>query len=224
MNRTGRYQGEYRRTPHPDRAVNGAVVQGRALDVTGLPTVVFGHRSLMWWGTLGLMAIEGTVFALAIMTYFYLRSHQETWPLTSLPPDLTWGTLNTIVMLVSFVPAHLAKKAGEALKLRSVQVWLVISCLFGVSFCAIRAMEFAALNVRWDSNAYGSVVWLLLGLHTTHIVTDLIDTIVLTVLFFTGPLDGKRYGDVSENSFYWYFVVATWLPIYFVIYWGARTT
>ena len=204
--------------------MNGAEVKGRALDVRELPTVVFGHRSLMWWGTLGVMAIEGTVFALAIMAYFYLRSHQTTWPITALPPDLLWGTTNLVVMLVSFLPAHLAKKAAEALKLRQVQVWLVVSTLFGIAFCVVRAFEFATLNVRWDSNAYGSVVWLLLGLHTTHIVTDLVDTIVLTVLFFTGPLDGKRYVDVSENSFYWYFVVATWIPIYLVIYWGARTT
>lgn len=200
----------------------GTVVKGRALDVSGLPTVVFGHRSLMWWGTLGVMAIEGTVFALAIMAYFYLRSHQATWPLTSLPPDLLWGTLNTGVMLASFVPAHLAKKAAERLQLRRVQLWLVVSCLFGVVFTVIRACEFAALNVRWDSSAYGSVVWLLMGLHTTHILTDLLDTIVLTVMFFTGPLDGKRYVDVSENSFYWYFVVAAWIPIYLVVYWGAR--
>jgi cytochrome c oxidase subunit III len=204
--------------------MNGVEVKGRALDVRELPTVVFGHRSLMWWGTLGVMAIEGTVFALTIMAYFYLRSHQTTWPITSLPPDLLWGTTNLVVMLVSFLPAHLAKKAAEAMKLRQVQVWLVVSTLFGIAFCIIRAFEFATLNVRWDSNAYGSVVWLLLGLHTTHIVTDLLDTIVLTVLFFTGPLDGKRYVDVSENSFYWYFVVATWIPIYLVIYWGARTT
>jgi heme/copper-type cytochrome/quinol oxidase subunit 3 len=33
-----------------------------------------------------------------------------------------------------------------------------------------------ALNVSWDANAYGSVVWLLLGLHTTHLITDTIDT------------------------------------------------
>jgi cytochrome c oxidase subunit III len=201
---------------------NEAVVKGRALDVAGLPTVVFGHRSLMWWGTLGVMAIEGTVFALAVMAYFYLRSHQETWPITSRAPDLLWGTLNTVVLLVSFLPAHLAKKAAEELSLQRVRIWLVVSVLFGVAFTVIRGFEFATLNTRWDSNAYGSVVWLLLGLHTTHIVTDLIDTIVLTVLFFTGPLDGKRYVDVSENSFYWYFVVATWIPIYLVIYWGAR--
>jgi heme/copper-type cytochrome/quinol oxidase subunit 3 len=202
--------------------MSGAVQKGRALDVAGLPTVVFSHRSLMWWGTLGLMAIEGTVFGLAVMAYFYLRSHQATWPITSLPPDLLWGTLNLLVMLASFLPAHFAKRAAERLELRGVRIWLVVSVVFGVLFCALRAMEFATLNVRWDSNAYGSVVWLLLGLHTTHIVTDLVDTIVLTVLFFTGPLDGKRYVDVSENSFYWYFVVATWIPIYLVIYWGAR--
>ena len=197
-------------------------VQGRALDVSQLPTVVYGHRSLMWWGTLGLMAVEATVFALAIMAYFYLRSHQDTWPLSSLPPDLFWGTLNTGVMLVSFLPAHLAKKAAEKMELRRVQLWLVVSVAFGLAFTVIRCFEFAALNVRWDSSAYGSVVWLLLGLHTTHIVTDLLDTIVLAVLFFTGPLDGKRFVDVSENSFYWYFVVATWIPIYLVIYWGGR--
>ena len=201
-----------------------AVVRGAALDVSQVPTIAFSHRSLMWWGTLGVMAIEGTVFALAAMAYFYLRSHQATWPITSLPPDLLWGTVNTGVMLVSFFPAHMAKRAAEKFDLHGVRLWLVVSTFFGVVFVAIRFLEFSTLNVRWDSNAYGSVVWLLLGLHTTHIITDLIDTIVLTVLFFTGPLDGKRYVDVSENSFYWYFVVATWIPIYLVIYWGARTT
>jgi cytochrome c oxidase subunit III len=55
-----------------------------------------------------------------------------------------------------------------------------------------------------------------------HMVTDWLDTLVLGVLFFTGPLEGKRFVDVSENSMYWYFVVWTWIPIYLVIYWGAR--
>jgi heme/copper-type cytochrome/quinol oxidase subunit 3 len=198
------------------------IVKGRALDVSELPTIVFGHRSLMWWGTLGVMAIEGTVFALAVMAYFYLRSHQETWPITSNPPDLVWGIVNTAILVVSVVPAVLAQKASEKLSLRGVQIWLVVSVLFGIAFAVVRGFEFATLNVRWDSSAYGSVVWLLMGLHTTHIVTDLLDTIVLTVLFFRGPLDGKRYVDVSENSFYWYFVVATWIPIWLVVYWGAR--
>ena len=192
------------------------------LDVRELPSFRFGHAGLMWWGTLAVMAIEGTAFALAVMAYFYLRSHSATWPVYALPPDLLWGTVNTLVMLASLVPNQLAKRAAERQSVQGVRLWLGVALLFAFAFLALRVLEFGALNVRWDSSAYGSVVWLLMGLHTVHILTDWLDSIVLAVLFFTGPLDGKRFVDVSENSFYWYFVVGAWLPIYFVVYWGAR--
>ena len=86
----------------------------------------------------------------------------------------------------------------------------------------IRIFEFQSLNVWWDSNAYGSAVWTLLGLHTAHLVTDLVDSLVLTVLMFTGPLTETKLVDVSENALYWYFVVLSWLPIYAVIYIAPR--
>jgi len=202
--------------------MNDTVTRAGTLDVSQLPSYAFSHRSPMWWGTMGMIAIEGTVFALTIVTYFYLRSHVTTWPMTALPPDLLWGTLNTAIMVASLWPNEMAKKAGEAHDAHRVRLWLGISLLFGLAFLLVRVFEFAALNVRWDSNAYGSVVWTLLGFHTAHLVTDWADSAVLEVLFFKGPLEGRRFVDVSENSFYWYFVVIAWLPIYFVIYWGAR--
>jgi heme/copper-type cytochrome/quinol oxidase subunit 3 len=100
--------------------------------------------------------------------------------------------------------------------------WLVVCLLLALVFLVVRAFEFAALNVSWYTNAYGSVVWLLLGLHTTHLITDTVDTAVLAVLLFTGPMEGKRFVDVSENAVYWYFVVLSWLPIYAVIYGAPR--
>lgn len=192
------------------------------LDVSALPTFGFGHRSLMWWGTFGLMLIEGMIFALTIAAYFYLRSHSITWPMNAAPPDLIWGTLNTAVLLASMLPNQLAKKAAEKMNLRKVRIWMVVCLLFSLVFLGIRVLEFTSLNTRWDSQAYGSVVWMLMALHTTHLVTDAFDSAVLTVLMFTGPLEGKRYVDVSENAMYWYFVVLSWLPIYAVIYWAPR--
>jgi heme/copper-type cytochrome/quinol oxidase subunit 3 len=196
--------------------------RGVALDVSHLPTFAFGHRSPMWWGTMGLMAIEGTVFALAVMTYFYLRSHATAWPMSKFPPFLIWGTINTFIMLASVVPNALAKRAAEKLDLPKVRLWMVVCMVFATAFLVFRVFEFKALNTSWDENAYGSAVWMLMGLHTTHLVTDFYDSLVLTVLMFTGPLEGKRYVDVSENAAYWYFVVLSWLPIYAVVYWGAR--
>ncbi len=199
--------------------------QGQApatIEVSELRSYAFSYSSLLWWGTLGMIAIEGTVFALSIATYFYFRSHSDVWPMSMAPPGLIWGTLNTAILLASALPNHLAKKAGEAHDVAGVRLWLWVGIAFGAAFIAVRVMEFATLNVRWDSNAYGSIVWTLLGFHTVHLVTDVADTVVLAVLFFTGPLDGKRFVDVSENSMYWYFVVWAWLPIYLTIYWGAR--
>jgi cytochrome c oxidase subunit III len=197
-------------------------VNGPVIDVSPLPEFAFGNRSLLWWATLCLIAIEGTMFALMITNYLYLKGRAPHWPPGAHPPYLFWGTLNTAVLLLSAIPNELAKRAAEKFDLRKVQLWMVVCLVFAVAFNVIRIFEFKSLNVWWDENAYGSVAWTLLGFHTTHIVTDLLDTLVLAVLMFTGPLEEKRFVDVSENSFYWYFVVFAWLPIYALIYFAPR--
>ncbi|GAA4330420.1 cytochrome c oxidase subunit 3 [Pigmentiphaga soli] len=205
-------------TPRKSAAPDGVP----AIDVSALPNYAFGHRSLLWWGTFGLIAIEGTVFALTVVAYFYLRSRAPQWPLNGVPPALLWGTVNTLVMLVSLVPNQWAKRAAEAHRLREVRIALVICMAFSFAFLGVRVLEFQSLNVRWDTDAYGSIVWLLLGLHTVHLLTDTYDSGVLTVLMFTGPLEGRRMADVNENAVYWYFVVLSWLAIYAVIYVAPR--
>jgi heme/copper-type cytochrome/quinol oxidase subunit 3 len=168
------------------------------------------------------MLIEGTVFAIAVMMVFYLRTRAPAWPMAADSPRLLWGTLNTAVLLVSLWPNQLAKSAAERGERAKAALWLSVCLVASVAFLIIRGFEFAALNVSWYANAYGSVVWLLLGLHTTHLITDTVDTAVLAVLLFAGPFEGKRLVDVSENAIYWYFVVLSWLPIYGVIYWVSR--
>jgi cytochrome c oxidase subunit 1/cytochrome c oxidase subunit I+III len=135
------------------------VVKDGALDVSGLASFGFSHSSLMWWGTAGLMAIESTVFAIAIVVYFYLRSQADAWPMSAPPPELSWGTINTVILVLSAVPNHLAKRAAERLDRGGVKLWLTMCLVCALVFLVVRGFEFAALNVRWDANAYGSIVW-----------------------------------------------------------------
>jgi heme/copper-type cytochrome/quinol oxidase subunit 3 len=192
------------------------------IDVRELPSFGFSSRSLMWWATAGLMLIEGTVFALGVAVYFYLRDVNASWPLGTPVPDWRWGTLNTAILIASMAPNEIVKRTAQRQDLRASRAWLVVCLAFAMAFLAVRGMEFAALNVMWYGNAYGSIVWFLLGLHTTHLVTDTIDTAVLAALLYFGPLERKRFVDVSENALYWYFVVLSWLPIYAVIYLAPR--
>jgi cytochrome c oxidase subunit III len=193
------------------------------LDVSGLPSYAYGQRSILWWGTLGFCLIEATAFALAVVAYFYLRDRTGAWPPDGFKtPDLRWGTLNTALLLASCLPNKWVKAAAEREDIGAVRLWLSVCLAFGLAFNAVRGFEFGVLNVRWDDNAYGSIVWTLMFLHTTHIVTDVADTAVLAVLMFTRHGRGRRFVDVSENAFYWYFVVLTWLPIYAVAYLAPR--
>jgi len=157
-----------------------------------------------------------------IVIYFYLRSLSQNWPTGDAAPDLLWGTLNAVLIVLSAIPNTYTDKAAIDQDLRKVRIGLVICCLFGLALLSVRMLEFTALNVRGDESAYGSVVWMLLGLHTFNLVTDYGDTLVLTVLIGKGPLEGKRFVDVAENAGYWDFVVVTWLPIYAVVYWAPR--
>ena len=194
----------------------------RVLDVSVLPRCVFGHQGLIWWGTAGFMVIEGSMFVIVLVVYFYLRIQVSDWPPGQPDPDLRYGTWNLVTVLVSLVPAYIAKKKAEAFDLAGVRLWLTVLVLFGVAAVVLRAFEYYTLNCRWDDNAYGSVVWLLLSMHTIHVATDVVDSGVLLALALTGPITRRRFVDWSENSLYWYFIVAWWIPVYVTIYFMPR--
>lgn len=189
------------------------------LDLTQLPPNAMGSASLTWWGTLAFMLIESTGFVLMIAVYLYLASLAPAWPPDAPPPDAAPGLWLTLILLVSMAPNALLSRWAGRQDLPRVRLGLVVMTLLGALAVVPRIYEFGAMHVLWDRNAYGSVVWMLLGLHTTHILTDLADTVVLCVLMFTRHGDNpRRFGDVQDNALYWHFVVLTWLPILACLY------
>ncbi|MDB5506800.1 MAG: putative cytochrome c oxidase subunit protein [Devosia sp.] len=195
---------------------------GPAADMSALPKYAFGSRMTTWWGSILLIVMESAALAYACGSYLYLALLNPDWPLSAPPPDLLWGNLMTVLMFASLVPATMAKKYAQREDKRKVQILLVVLCTMGTIACVIRGFEFGALNVRWDTNAYGSVVWFILVVHTTHIVADLIDTFFVTALFLTGHTSGKRFSAVEDDAVFVYFVLAAWLPVYGLIYWFPR--
>lgn len=123
-----------------------------------------------------------------------------------------------LLLLASLWPNLMADRYARKQQLVPVQLWLIVMSVVGLLTLAIRAWEFTQLNIRWDANAYGSITWFILGLHATHLITDVGDTLVLTALMFTRHVTGRRFSDVSDNAFYWYFVVGSWVPLYALLY------
>lgn len=191
--------------------------------VGALPTVTFGQRSLMWWGTLGFMVIEGWTLALLVVSYLYLRQNYETWPPLRTPhPSLLIPTINLVIMFVSLVPMYLAAAAARKLHEPGVKRWLVISSIVSVPIVVLRWWELWAINVRWDTNAYGSAAWVIVGFHTSLLLLDVVDTLGLTLFYFLRRMPLRAFSDTTDNTFYWYFTIGIWIPIYLIVYVGPR--
>jgi cytochrome c oxidase subunit I+III len=75
-----------------------------------------------------------------------------------------------------------------------------------------------SLNVKWNSNAYGSVQWLVVGSHATLLLMQAVEVIGIAAMFWLAPLEKKHFSDVTDLMFYWYFVVLSWVPLYVLCY------
>lgn len=192
-------------------------------DLSTLPDSTGGARHLLWWANLGFMLIEGIAFALAAGAYLYLLSQSPAWPPAGdRPPDLLWSTIFTIGLVASEAMNRWVSKRADAKDGDGVRTGVLAMVVIGLVLCAARGFEFAHLNVHWTTDAYGSVVFLLMVLHTSHLVTDLGETATISLWLYTHSIGDDQYVDVADNANYWRFVILAWLPIYALLYWVPR--
>jgi cytochrome c oxidase subunit 3 len=189
------------------------------LDVSGLPATAFGTRDPLWYGVVGLIAIEGTMFAIMAASYFYLRGGADVWPPPGVRhPGLAVTTLNLLVLLASLFPMHRAARSAELEELPAIRRWLAVSTVLMALFLAGRIAVLQSLSYRWDSHAYGSLVWTTAGLHTLHLATGILENLLFIALLTRGPVLDKHMDDIRLNSLYWYFVVACWAVFYAIFF------
>jgi cytochrome c oxidase subunit 3 len=188
------------------------------------PDPGFGHHAPRWWGNRFIMLIEGAAFVALAVTYFYIWRNFDTWPPTAtLVPDLGIATANVAVLVVSILPMwHVARLALRHDKPRVLGFWLLVCFLFGVSAAVLRVMEFNDVHTRWDSNAYGSIVWAILAVHFAHILAATLETLAIGILMFRGPVEDKHYSDITVNAGYWYFVALSWVAFYAIVFLAPR--
>jgi cytochrome c oxidase subunit I+III len=173
----------------------------------------------MWWGTLGFIIIEGTTLVICAASYFYLRRNYPTWPPEHIyRPALLIPTIQAALMLASNIPMRLVDRASSRMDLAGVRRGLVICSVLIVLMTILRGVEFRALNVRWDTSAYGSVAWATLTAHTTLLLLEMAETIAITVMLFGDQVEERDLSGVSDNALYWYFLTGSWIPLYIIVF------
>ena len=203
----------------------------RVLDVSEMPDVALDHRSPIWWGNTLLLVIETVMFALLVAAYFYLRLQFEQWPpplVSQFPPEahpvpvLKLPLIGLLILVVSAAPMALVDWAALRRKARPVILGLSVTILLGLGVIVSRWFEFHALKFRWDENAYGSITWLIVGMHFTHLIVATCEALIMLAWVLTHGLDDKHARDIRTTAIYWYWVVGTWVILFAIIWFTPR--
>lgn len=181
-----------------------------------------------WWGILALIAIETTVMAGFLTSFFYLwivnvAEDRMGWPPsgTQLPP-LLYPTINTALLILCSIAMYyggIVMQRGQNRRF----VWsVVVCCGAGAVATGLRWLQFYELPFSWKFNTYASFVWVLTGFHMVHVVSAVLGTVVIGWLAAKGYYTEQRRLGVQIDTMYWYFVSGVWIPIYLVLYWAPR--
>jgi cytochrome c oxidase subunit 3 len=206
-------------------------VAQRTIDVSHLPSTMFDHHEPLWWGNLLGLVIETTMFGILIAVYFSVRMNTSPFPpprverdpiLYNAVPDLLLPTIILIVFLLSLIPEILLDLYARKYNSKAVKIWLVISLPVGIGLIVLRFYEFDSLHFRWDDNAYGSVIWTILGIHLLHLIVLFFENVFLLFWIFIRGTDDKHMLDLTVTASYWYWIVGIWVLLYTLVYWGPR--
>lgn len=193
------------------------------IDVSHLPNLVQKSRAPLWWAMVLLLVIESMVFGTLAASYFYLRMNQAEWPPAGVdPPELLLPTINTLLLLASSIPVYLADKGITEGKVRRLVWGMGVAAVMAILFLILKVIEYSDVSYSWDDHAYGSIVWLIVGFHSSHVLSVVGKTVVVAVLGARGYFNRERNLGVQINGLYWHFVVVVWIPMYAVIYWAPR--
>jgi cytochrome c oxidase subunit 3 len=193
------------------------------VDVAHLSRFNPDQRAPLWWGILGLIAVEATVVSAFIVSYLYLAIYADVWPPAGLePPPLLWPSINVAILMLSSGAMYWAGWGIRRGNQRILAVGVTIAVLLACVVLVLRSLEFAAFEFSWKDHAYGSAVWTIAGFHYVHVVSMIVGSAVVAVLAWRGYFTQQRQIAVVVDTMYWYFVSFAWIPFYITLYWVPR--
>lgn len=199
------------------------MTQVRTLDVSGLPDWDVSSNSPLWWGQVLMAAIEGSMFCILIAMYFYIRQSVDMWPPPGTQlPHLLAPTLALIPLILSAAGSYWASEGAKKNDRAKMLTGLIANIVLAFLFLGLRLAEMQTLNFNWATDVHGSIFWTILFLHIIDALGDMLYTVVLIAIVALGHTGPKQRLGVHVDSIVWYFIVASWIPLYIVIYWGPH--
>jgi cytochrome c oxidase subunit 3 len=161
---------------------------------------------------------EGMLFVMLFFSYFYLGHGAPHW--AAEPPTLALPLTMLAVLLASSVTLHWGERRIDEGRSLAARLAVAVTIVLGLSFLAIQAVEFRERlqEVRPDTDAYGSMFYLITSVHAVHVVLGLLMLLYVLMLPRIGRNDKPPHQPLRSAAMYWHFVDLVWIAIVGFLY------
>lgn len=188
--------------PNPERAT----LEGR-------------NKFLGFWFFLG---GETILFATFFGTYLGLRNGIADGPTTQDVFSLPLVFVMTMLLLVSSLTSVLAIFAMKKNEFSKFKIYMWLTVLLGVGFVGCEVYEFYhyvfGLNFGFETSAFSSSFYTLVGLHGCHVIFGLIWIAGLLIRYNNTGVTLTNAPKFYLSSLYWHFIDVIWIFIFTVVY------
>ncbi len=168
---------------------------------------------MIWLGS------EFMFFSGLFAAFFTIRANaQPHWPPPGIKLDTYQALIFTVVLLASSPTMQFGVWAIERGERNKARAWIIASFLLGAAFIGNQIYEWRTLPFSVSTNAYGSLFYIMSGLHGLHVILGL-----LAMIAMLARMSGPR-GDVGETavyqaiSYYWHFVDIVWIGLFSALF------
>jgi cytochrome c oxidase subunit 3 len=169
-------------------------------------------------GVIVWLASEVMFFAGLFAAWFVLRSQNDPWPPDGAELDLLRAAIFTAVLVTSSFTMHVAVKAGEEGDDARSARWLGLTWILGASFLINLVTEWAVLDFQLDTDAYGTIFYLLTGFHGLHVLGGLVLMVAVGGAVLGRSSRAQSGPPMAAMGYYWHFVDVVWIVLFLTVY------
>jgi cytochrome c oxidase subunit 3 len=213
---------EFEHLPHHPKLQHHFDDMAQQIDASTLGMWVFLVTEIMFFGGL---------FAAYLV---YRHAYSEGFAEASHHLNVTWGAVNTIVLIVSSLTMALAVRSAQISAPAKTQVaWIGATMVLGAAFLGVKAIEYTdkfthhlvpGPNFHWvgkhpqAAEIFYSLYFCMTGLHAMHMIIGLGIMTVIGILAWRRQFDGDYYTPVEVAGLYWHFVDIVWIFLFPLLY------
>ena len=189
----------------------------------GLPIVTTGSRMIGWWGMVFLLITLAVILASLLFSYFYIGLQSALWPQGELPlPELRLPGLALTSLVLSAAPMAWALSNIRRNHSGLTLLGLVLSFFLGAVFLGLQFYTLLELPFTPQTNAYGSLFYVLNGFLLLLALTGLALGTGAQFRTGLGHFNARNFVALQNVALFWYFVVGTGLVIFMTLYVSPR--